>query len=714
MGGFVASTRLAGDLARLVQAALGWIPGGSALACVITGAIFANISGSAIADTAAIGSIYIPEMKRQGYPPQEAAALQAAAGVVGVVFQPAIAMILFSSVAQINVVPVFEAVIIPGLLIVLGQALVTLWRARRIPEVAGHTTPFSIGETLRSLPRASIVLLIPVILDVGILSGVFTPAESGAVAIVVTTVLLGLSARRDLRTLGRGFEAAVNNTSTVMFILISVSIINYGFSVSNVGTSLDTWLGSVTDHPLLLLLVINLIFAVVHEFVDAGPTILVLVPLILPAVTLAHVSLLQLAAVIAINSTIGAILPPVGVSLYVSAGIAGVSPGRLHAPDRELRPQFRGRPGPGDRDPAAQHLAARADEVTPLPTSERRAVIKAVAATGALGTGFKAETLARAAEGADFIGCDAGSSDPGPYYLGSGQMLASPAALSRDLELMIAAGLEHRIPVLVGSAGTAGARPQLERTVEIVRQLAARNGWHFKLAIIDSEIAPETVAEAFKDGKLIPLGGAPDIDEASIMAAAHIVAMQGPDCFIDALSQGADVVIAGRTSDTAIYAAIPIMRGIPKGIAFHAAKILECGAASTVERKYPDSMVGYVDHESFTVEPPNPDMYCTPQSVASHVLYETANPFRLVEPDGVMDTEHSQYEAVSDRAVRVTGSQFERRPDLHGQAGGGHRAGLPGGRVRGHPRSAGHRPGRPLHRRHPGGHHPEDPRQPRG
>lgn len=332
MGGFVASTRLAGDLSRLVRAALGWIPGGSALATVMTGAIFANISGSAVADTAAIGSIYIPEMKRNGYPPEEAAALQAAAGVVGVVFPPAIAMILFSSVAQINVVPVFEAVIIPGLLIVVGQVMVTVWRARRIPGVAEHTQPFSIMEVLRSLPRASIVLLIPIILDVGILSGVFTPAESGAVAIVVTMVLLALSARKDLRTLGRGFEAAVNNTSTVMFILTSVSIINYGFSVSNVGTSLDSWLGSVTSHPLLLLLVINLIFAVVHEFVDAGPTILVLVPLILPAVTLAHVSLLQLAAVIAINSTIGAILPPVGVSLYVSAGIAGVSPGRLMRP----------------------------------------------------------------------------------------------------------------------------------------------------------------------------------------------------------------------------------------------------------------------------------------------------------------------------------------------------------------------------------------------
>jgi tripartite ATP-independent transporter DctM subunit len=332
MGGFVAATRLASDLSRLVRAVLGWVPGGSALASVVTGAVFANISGSAIADSAAIGSIYIPEMKRQGYPPEEAAALQAAAGVVGVVFPPAIAMILFASVAQINVVPVFEAVIIPGLMIVVGLGIVTLWKARRLPQVAAHTQPFSGAEVLRSLPRASIILLIPVILDVGILTGIFTPAESGAVAILVTVILLCLSARRDLRTLGAGFAAAVNNTSTVMFILTSVSIINYGFSVSDVGITIDDLLGHVSSSPLMLLLIINLIFAIVHEFVDAGPTILVLVPLILPAVTIAHISLLQLAAVIAINSTIGAILPPVGVSLYVSAGIAGVDSSRLIRP----------------------------------------------------------------------------------------------------------------------------------------------------------------------------------------------------------------------------------------------------------------------------------------------------------------------------------------------------------------------------------------------
>ena len=290
-------------------------------------------------------------------------------------------------------------------------------------------------------------------------------------------------------------------------------------------------------------------------------------------------------------------------------------------------------------------------------------MIKAVAATGQLGSGFKEHTLAAAAVGADFIGCDAGSSDPGPYYLGSGTPQASDAAVARDLELMIAAGIKNDIPVLIGSAGTAGGRPHLERTVEIVRKLAAKNGWHFPLGTIDSEISSDRVVEAYLDRKLTPLNGAPEISVESIRRAKRIVAMQGPECFIDALEQGAKVVIAGRTSDTSIFAAIPMMRGIPEAVAFHAAKILECGAASTVQRMYPDSMVAKLDHDGFTVEPPNPQMVCTPQSVASHTFYETADPFRLVEPNGTLVTSNARYTAVSDRAVRVTGSQFELTDD---------------------------------------------------
>jgi len=287
-------------------------------------------------------------------------------------------------------------------------------------------------------------------------------------------------------------------------------------------------------------------------------------------------------------------------------------------------------------------------------------VIKAVAATGQLGTGFKAETLAKAVIGADFIGCDAGSSDPGPYYLGSGMTQASDAAVARDLELILSEGRRHQIPVLIGSAGTGGARPHLDRTVRIVRDLATKRGWTFTLAVIDSEVSAETVVRGYREGRLQPLAGAPHIDEASIAASTHLVAMQGPECFIDALQQGADVVIAGRASDTAIFAALPTMRGIPAGVAFHAAKILECGAASVVERRYPDCMVAYLDEDGFTVEPPNPEMVCTPQSVASHTFYETADPFRLLEPGGALVTTGAAYAAASERTVRVTGSRFEK------------------------------------------------------
>jgi hypothetical protein len=286
-------------------------------------------------------------------------------------------------------------------------------------------------------------------------------------------------------------------------------------------------------------------------------------------------------------------------------------------------------------------------------------VIRAVAATGQLGSGFKAETLARAAEGAHFIGCDAGSSDPGPYYLGSGETHASDTAVASDLQLILAEGLSRNIPVLIGSAGTAGGRPHLQRTVDIVRALAARNGWHFPLAMVDSEIEPALVLDAYENGRLSALAGAPPISAGSVRAATRTVAMQGPECFVDGLERGAQVVIAGRASDTAIYAAFPSMHGIPESVALHAAKILECGAAAAVERMYPDCMVAELDEDGFTVEPPNPLMVCTPQSVASHAFYETADPFRLAEPHGTLDTSQAIYTAASDRAVRVTGSRFE-------------------------------------------------------
>lgn len=285
--------------------------------------------------------------------------------------------------------------------------------------------------------------------------------------------------------------------------------------------------------------------------------------------------------------------------------------------------------------------------------------VRALAATGMVGTGFAESTFDRAMEAKpDFIGCDAGSSDPGPYYLGSGKAQASRAASKRDLRLMIRAGRSAGIPVIVGSAGTAGGEPHLQFTREIVEEIAQEEGLTFKLALIHAEMDRDYLKDKLRTGRVRPLHPAPEFDEATVDRAARIVGQMGAEPFQRALESGADVIIAGRSSDTSIYAAVPLMRGFAPGPVWHAAKVLECGAACVVQRHHPDSMMAWIHDDDFVIEPPNPKMRCTPQSVASHTLYENADPFNLYEPSGMLDTSRSQYTAVSDRSVRVTNSGF--------------------------------------------------------
>src|SRR6267378_2091072 len=285
--------------------------------------------------------------------------------------------------------------------------------------------------------------------------------------------------------------------------------------------------------------------------------------------------------------------------------------------------------------------------------------MRAVAATGNLSTGFREDSLVLAVEqGANFIGCDAGTTDSGPYYLGSGKPRGPREGVKRNLRLILREALKGSIPVIIGSAGHAGGRPHLEWTLDIIRELAHEHDWHFKLAAIDSEIDKDVLADAFNRGEITPLSPAPPLDDHTIRHAERFVAMMGIEPIQQAISAGAQIVIGGRCSDVAIYSALPVLNEIPKSVAFHAGKILECGAASAAQRLYPDCMAAELDQEGFTVEPPNPAIRCTPQSVAAHALYENADPYRLVESGGVLDTADAKYEAVGERAVRVTGSRF--------------------------------------------------------
>ena len=279
--------------------------------------------------------------------------------------------------------------------------------------------------------------------------------------------------------------------------------------------------------------------------------------------------------------------------------------------------------------------------------------------TGVCGSGFVENSFEKAlSQKPHVIGCDAGSTDPGPAYLGSGRTAFPREAIHRDLRLMLLGARRLKVPLLVGSAGTGGNDAQLEGMHQLVKEIAAAEGLSFQLALIHAEQRKDYLKKRLREGRIKPLSPAPHFDEATIDRSEHIVGMMGAEPFIRALEAGADVVIAGRASDTAIFASMPIMRGFPEGLAWHAGKILECGAASVVQRKTPDCMFAWLRKDHFVVEAPDPGLTCTPQSIASHSLYENADPFRLVECSGTLDLTHSRYEALTPRSVKVSGSRF--------------------------------------------------------
>jgi len=289
--------------------------------------------------------------------------------------------------------------------------------------------------------------------------------------------------------------------------------------------------------------------------------------------------------------------------------------------------------------------------------------IRILSPTSILGAGFRAESLERGmAWEPDVIACDGGSTDPGPYFLGSGGLYFSREAIRRDLELMLLAARKATVPMLVGSAVGGGADAQLAVAVQLVQEIAAQHDLHFRLAAIHCEPDREYLKERYRSGKIRPLANPPEIDESIFDRSDRIVALAGVEPYHAAFDAGADVVLSGRSTDAAIFASVPTFRGFAAGPVWHAAKVLECAAACVVQRKYADPLFAWIRNDHFVVEPPNPEYRCSPVSVASHTLYENGSPYQLVEPSGTLFSDSAVFEAESDRAVRVSGSRFEPSP----------------------------------------------------
>ena len=287
--------------------------------------------------------------------------------------------------------------------------------------------------------------------------------------------------------------------------------------------------------------------------------------------------------------------------------------------------------------------------------------LRILAASGQLGYGIPEAALQRGlARQPHLIGCDMGSIDPGPYYLGSGEMAAPAAMVYRDLELVLTAAVAQGIPLIIGSAGTAGARPQLDATVAMLRAIAQARGLRFRLTTVASDVAPEPVVQALQAGRLTPIGPMPLPSEAEILQCSHIVGQCGTETLARALREPTDVLIAGRACDTAVFAALPEMLGYPVGLCQHMAKIIEC-TSLCCSPSARDAMLAELDMDGFTLESMNPMAHATPASVAAHALYEQADPFEVDEPTGTLLLQQAQYQALDPHRTRVSGAQWRSR-----------------------------------------------------
>jgi hypothetical protein len=286
--------------------------------------------------------------------------------------------------------------------------------------------------------------------------------------------------------------------------------------------------------------------------------------------------------------------------------------------------------------------------------------IRILSPTAILGYGFPAASFeAGLALNPDVIAVDAGSSDPGPYYLGAGVSFTDRTAVKRDLRHMLIAGRARGIPVLVGSAGGAGARPHLDWTVDIVREIAREEGLAGRLAVIPSDMDKSTLMAGLAAGDLIALPPGEAATPEDIAQSTYIVAQIGEEPLIAALQAGADVVIAGRCYDPSVFAAVPILRGYPRGLALHMGKILECAAIASLPGSGSDCMLATLDETGFVLETLNPARICTVTSVAAHTLYEKSDPYHLPGPGGALNLRATGFEQIDPARVRVTGSVFE-------------------------------------------------------
>ena len=312
-------------LIHLAQILVGRIRGGSAYAAILAAIMFSGISGTAVADIAALGQIFINGMAKEGYSKAFAAALVTAASVIGPIIPPSVIMVLYAAVADISVLNLFLAGIVPGLLLGVACGLVVYWRGRggKLPVA---TVVVARGEVPRLVLDSCLVLSLPAFIVIGTVSGAFTPTEAGGIA-VVYAAFLGMFVFRnlDLSGLLLAARSSARLTAGLFLLIAAVEVVNYVLILAGVAEGTAAVVSVFKEHPKTFLLVCVVAFLIIGLALDSGPALLLLAPVLLPITRSMGIDDMHFSMVMIVSVTLGLISPPVGICLFVACKIGNLT-----------------------------------------------------------------------------------------------------------------------------------------------------------------------------------------------------------------------------------------------------------------------------------------------------------------------------------------------------------------------------------------------------
>ena len=308
---------------------VGRLKGGLGLVNVVGSMIFGGISGSSASDTASIGSVLIPEMKRRGYPAGFAAGITVASSTMGMIIPPSVPMVIYAIVAQESVGRLFLGGIIPGILVGVFQ-LFLVWHVARRRDFPTEDMPFTWNEAMRQFRRAAAVAIMPILIVGSVVFGIATPTETAGMAVLYGVLIsIAISGLAVFKELPQALRNAILTSAKIMMIIAFSQLYIWVLALERIPDQLATFLIGLDLGPTALMLLIAAVILILGTFIDVSPAILLLTPVLLPAVTKVGISGVHFGVVLVSGLAVGACTPPVGNCLNVCAAIARMGIGQI-------------------------------------------------------------------------------------------------------------------------------------------------------------------------------------------------------------------------------------------------------------------------------------------------------------------------------------------------------------------------------------------------